>query len=156
MSTEAFSPKITTPTSMFTPGMILWDDRGGAWCYVKAREDIAQWAVVMFQLDSMAQEITTGRLNASSDEGTSRLGVPNVDVPDDHFFWAQVYGNTKAKVAGAISNLEQYSYSSATAGALDDNSSGTHRTRNIIFLDSPNAAGLAEVLMNWPGGVRFV
>ena len=156
MANEIFNPALTDTIPMYTPGVLLWDDRGKAWVYVKASEDIAKYAVVMFQLDNVAQEITTGRLNASSSEGSDRLAVTLVDVPDDDYFWAQVYGNATAKIAGAISNLEQYSYSSATAGAIDDNSSGNHRTRNIIFLDSPNAAGTAEVLMNWPGGVRFV
>ena len=154
--TESFNPEIVNESSMFTPGCILWDNKGSAWCYVEAAEDISKSAVVMFQRDNVAMETSSARLNASTSEGSDRLGVARVDVPDNYFFWAQVFGIADVLTNGAIANLESYTYSTDTHGKLDDNSSSTHRTRNIVFMTAPNAAGTAVCMLAWPGGVRYV
>ena len=157
MAVEIFSPEIATARSMHTPGMILWDDRGNAWLYIKAAENLTANHVVMVQKDfANALMITTGRLSASADEGSARLGIPKVAIADNEHGWIQVYGPALVETNGGISNLESYSYSTSVAGKLDDSSSGTHRTRNIVFWTAPSSAGTAECMMNWPGGVRYV
>ena len=157
MSDQMFNPDIVDEMSMYTPGCILWDDAGCAWMYVKVTETCGPNLVVMVQRNpSSAQLITTGRLNASTDEGSARMGIPRTTIPDDFYGWIQMYGPALVETDGAITNLEQYSYSTAEEGKLDDNSSGQHRTRNIIFWTAPNSAGTAECMLNWPGGVRYV
>ena len=157
MSDQIFNPDIVDEASMYTPGCILWDDAGCAWCYVKVTEACGPNLVVMVQRNlSAAMLITTDRLNASSDEGSARIGIPRSIIPSDYYGWIQMYGPARVETDGAIGNLTNYSYSTDVPGKLDDASSGTHRTRNIIFTTVPSGAGTSECLLNWPGGVRFV
>ena len=153
MTGQLFSPDVTGE-DMFTPGCVLWDDFGNAWMYVRVNEDGAANHCVMVHEDyTQAQMISTDRLNATAVEGSARIGIPRVAIPSGEFGWIQLYGHAQCQT-GAISNLESYSYSTATEGTLDD-ATGGHRTRNIIFLTS-GAEGVRPVLLNWAGGVRFV
>ena len=157
MADPIFNPDIAGDVSMYTPGCTLWDLEGKAWMYIRAVGNLTRNHVVMVQKDpSNARLATTARLSASSDEGSARLGIPRIDIADDEYGWIQMYGPALVETDGAISNLDSYSYSTSTAGKLDDNSSGTHRTRNIVFWTAPSAAGTAECMLNWAGGVRYV
>ena len=155
MTGQLFNPSLTHAAPMFTLGCLLWDDAGNAWLYVRVNEDVSAHHCVMVQNDyEEAQMISTSRLNASSDEGSARIGIPRVAIAEDDYGWIQLYGHAMCQT-GAISNLESYSYSTSTAGTLDDDSSGAHRTRNVIFQTS-GAAGVRPVHLNWAGGVRYV
>ena len=155
VSLMGFNPLVASTAQRFMLGETRWDRTGGAWVYVQTSEAVEPKHCTMFQRSHIAQHITTARLNATADEGTSRLGMPIVNIADDDYGWVQVYGNTVGLVTGAITNREQYSYSTSTVGEFDDGTGG-HRTRNVIFQNAPNAAGDVQILMNWPGGVRFV
>ena len=154
MASESFNPEIVDVMPGYTPGAILWDDAGRAYCYIEASANLSAAHVALWSTQTFTGTLTTST-NMSGNGETRRLGVVMATIPEGSYGWAQVYGPGRMMVNGAVSQTGT-AYTSGTPGQLNDSSSGQSRTRNIIFTSSAAGAGLIDVELNWPGGDNYV
>ena len=152
MTDNTFNPEIEGPVSMFTLGAVLWDDRGRAFTYVRAGANCGQYDLVKWAPGTYsAIPASTANMNQRGEA----LGCPQVAIGSGNYGWVQVFGFGRARVAGAV-DTDEYSYSSSTAGAIDNVSSGNIRTRNIVFAGTTSGAGVVDCMFGWPGDLRYV
>lgn len=154
-----FNPFETYTTREFALGTringVVWSDtkdRNTDFVYVKnvsanslARGYVAELPVNSgtdsYQVDTLITTAIVGALTAVGDIIT--LCVPQVDIPAGEFGWVAVRGTMTVRINGAATAGDSL-FTTATAGAVDDDASSTHKIFDLVPQSSPGSASLIE------------
>ena len=132
----------------WAPGQVAFTDEGSGWICFEANEAISRYDVVVLDGSFVGRRVTAAVL-------TARLAGPcggaGGDVPSGYFGWIQIFGAGFIQLAGGVSQGDDL-YTSATAGALDDSSTGQTRVHRMAAYTSPSGAGVVGVFYKWPSG----
>ena len=134
-----------------TPGTRAVDDQGQEYLCVKAGAAIGAYDFcICSNAGYSAQPITKTLLDADL---ASHCGIPRVDIASGRFGWLQIFGFTQCSVlASAAANVALYT--SATAGALDDDSASQTQVYGIqLTTAAGTAAEDAPCALRYPCGV---
>mgnify|MGYP003144589166 CR=1 FL=1 len=136
----------STPSQAIGTRMVGNDS--STWLYVTAGSAIAQYDVVSVDEDYSGIPAT----KAAIDDGHI-IGVAPEAISSGEYGWVQLTGVVTMNVlASAAADVKLYS--SATAGSLDDDSSGQSRVAGICLTTARGGTdGEAPGLATWPRSV---
>ena len=147
MLTTLFNPTLTFKNAEYDPGEIGFaqepngtGEAGFMFCRAGAALTSQQFIVI--QNSGIAMPIT----KALWDERHWLGGVARNAVPDDEYCWIQVFGYCLINVAASVTSGADL-YTSATAGALDDDM--TSQTR-VYGVSGGGGANRIFGFVNWP------
>ena len=136
------------PDFGWKPGQVAFAGRGTGWMCVEAASAITKYQAVSLDRAFMGSPLTSALLAANL---AQPVGAAGADIPAGEFGWIQIWGPGPLTVSGALSAGASL-YSSNTAGALDDSSTGQTRVHRVAPHTAMGAAGTARAFFNWPSG----
>ena len=147
MRITGIDPQRVSSEAEFLLGTLAVDDDHNVWFYGRTNDALSAGSVIWIgsSLGINSTDLTTGTQRGM------RIGVVDTDWSIGDHGWAMVYGSIEARHAAAVAAANPL-YTTATAGALDDNSStaGADAVHGISFVASVAAAGRATARLNWP------
>lgn len=129
---------------LFEPGTIATGNFGGKWLYCQAAAALTAGQFVVLNHNYVASALTT----ANSPRGAAVAVAPNLAVPINAWFWAQIEGQAGGLAAAAIAAGARIN-TTATVGAVDDD--GTVGAKEIVGVCAHTAvaaAGVNELQIN--------
>ena len=148
MSDRLFNPSGTYSDEASAPhirGQRMQDHRGLEFMFVSAAAAITANRTCEIHERYRSQHIRTG---TGGDVG-DRVGVAFTSIPDEHLGWLCIYGQGNVFVRSTVSEGNQ-AYTSASAGQLDDSSSGQEKILTMGFTAGRTNGGLVAAIWSYP------
>lgn len=141
----------TPTTAEFKLGQTDVGEDGTCWVYVQASGALTQYDYVTIDENYQAAAGTAAALA----DGHA-VGFAQSAFADDDYGWVAIKGsNIKARLAAACA-ADVPLYTSATAGVLDDASSGQTKVDGVVAVTGGvTAASSAEIIATWPKSTTF-
>ncbi len=136
----------SSATARHTVGQ-RWVDRanGREYMYVSAGAALAAGDVVSISPSTYVAALTTTALVNAQHPVAAVVAA----MPSGHFGWVQIYGIAGCRVlANCVHNVSLFS--TATAGALDDEPTSQTRVRGVFLLATITTAGVYNCFLNYP------
>lgn len=134
--------------NQFPLGKVVKTRDGGAYMYVHASDDIAQFDAVGIDENYEAAPLT----NAMAQDGW-KIGFAQVAIADNAFGWVALTGSDIGCNVLTSCAADKPLYTSGTAGKLDDGTgSGTTKTliKGVVAVNAVTAATSTEIIANYP------
>ena len=151
--TDATLPTVGPQQNIdFVLGSTVVGADGTKWVFVQASGVIAQYDAVGIDENFQAAKLTKGM----ADDGFM-FAIAQVAFADNDGGWVVCAGANVQCTVLASCAADVPLYTSATAGALDDDSSGTTKIDGIVAVvtNSGGGAGPVEVIMTSPKSTTF-
>ncbi len=136
----------SSATARHTVGQ-RWVDKvnGKEYMYVSAGATLAIGDVVSISPSTYAAALTTKALV----DAQHPVAAVVCAIPSGHFGWVQIYGIAGCRLlVNCVQNLSLYS--TATAGALDDEPTSQTRVRGVFLLATITTAGVYNCFLSYP------
>ena len=140
------NPALTYENEAYTIGSRADDDKGNEYVFVKVTETCQQWRFVVYYPNNgfSARKTTASRCNIGD-----RVGVAQVNIPDDHYAWLMIYGTTLGRLAGSASDHDTLG-TTGQAGQLRQTSGSQSRIDDVHATVDPSSTGHWPCILNWP------
>ncbi len=144
----------STPTAPeFAPGTIVKGSDGTEWMYVMANGAIAQYDCV--GIDETLVEAAS-ITKAMADDGWL-IGFAQSAFADNDYGWVALRGANSSLKCNVLTSCaaDVALYTSATAGSLDDSSSGTTKIDGVVAVTAVTASAETPIIATWPKSTTF-
>lgn len=145
MSANVFDPQQVDETAQFALGTVLYDHRQLPYRYVKAAAAITAQRTVVVNETYDARHVL-----ASNAAKGDRTAVAETAIPSGDYGWVSHRGTGDIQVLASCAANTQL-YTSATSGALDDDSSSQEAVDGIVLTTARSgSAGTAPAVWDFP------
>jgi len=138
----------------FLTGTRGCDSDGNEYLCIKAGADCGAYDFVICSLASAegAQPITKALLDAALN---AYMGVPVVDIADDEYGWMMINGLTSVQALASTLAMDEL-YTTATAGALHEDSSSQTQIYGVSLTEATGSGGTAATpcRLRYPTGLQ--